>query len=71
MTAQEIKELRQRSGWTQERFARELGVSVMTVSRWETGKQKPIPSLQHALDLLADYIRGDGTACTKERTGMD
>ena len=57
MTAQEIKELRQRSGWTQERLARELGVSVMTVSRWETGKQKPIPSLQHALDLLPGLHR--------------
>ena len=65
MTAQEIRDLRNRFCWTQKRLARELGVMVMTVSRWETGKQKPIPSLQHALDRLADYIGA------KERTGLN
>lgn len=32
---------RARKGHTQEQAAREIGVSVMTVSRWERGKNMP------------------------------
>ena len=30
-------------GWTQEQFARNLGVTLNTVQRWETGKNRPSP----------------------------
>ena len=43
MNAQEIRELRLKLGLTQEAFARKLGVSFFTVSRWETSKRKPSP----------------------------
>jgi DNA-binding transcriptional regulator YiaG len=36
-----IKETRRKLGWTAEELAYKLGVSVGTVSRWETGKCKP------------------------------
>jgi putative transcriptional regulator len=41
MTSKEIKALRDRLGWSQERLAQEMGVSFTTVNRWETGKCKP------------------------------
>lgn len=37
----ETKELRKKLGLTQEAFAIRLGVSVMTIRRWESGKTKP------------------------------
>lgn len=43
MAPEEIKRLRQVLGWSQERFARELGVSFCTVNRWERGKTEPSP----------------------------
>ena len=36
-----IKITRQKAFMSQEEFARELGVSVSTINRWETGKVKP------------------------------
>jgi DNA-binding transcriptional regulator YiaG len=36
-----VKDIRKRLGLTSEGLARELGVSVTTVSRWETGRHKP------------------------------
>lgn len=41
MTAQEIKELRQRLKLTQQELADELGVARLTVIRWETGQKRP------------------------------
>ena len=39
--AAKLKKLRQTRGWSQEGLARELGVSFVTVNRWENGKTKP------------------------------
>jgi DNA-binding transcriptional regulator YiaG len=41
MTSDEIKEIRNRLGLTQEAFARLIDVSYQTVNRWETGAFKP------------------------------
>ena len=41
MTGKEIKEKRIKLGLSQEGLARELKISVVTVSRWERGLQKP------------------------------
>ena len=38
---EEIKELRKKLELTQEAFAIKLGISVMTVRRWESGRTKP------------------------------
>jgi len=37
----EIKSIREKLGLTQEAFAYRLGVSVQTITKWETGKHKP------------------------------
>ena len=41
MTPKQIKALRKKHSMTQEQFARSVGVSMRTVSLWETGKSKP------------------------------
>ncbi len=38
---QKIKKLRKEKGLTQERLAEQLGVSLMTVRRWEWGETSP------------------------------
>ncbi|MBE6507713.1 MAG: helix-turn-helix transcriptional regulator [Methanocorpusculum parvum] len=38
---QKIKISRQKALLSQEEFAKELKVSVVTINRWETGKSKP------------------------------
>jgi transcriptional regulator with XRE-family HTH domain len=52
--AQRLSGLRALLGWTQDHAALQLGVSVRTVSRWETGRA-PIPRVVLSLlDLLAE-----------------
>ena len=36
-----LKELRKRTGWAQEDLAREIGVSLSTVQRWESRGVNP------------------------------
>ncbi len=57
MTGKEIKEKRIKLGLSQEGLARELKISVVTVSRWERGLQKP-----RALyaDVLKDFLEKAG-----------
>lgn len=50
----DIRSLRTRLGWSQEKLARELGVSYSTISRWERGQGEPSPM---ATRLLLDLHR--------------
>lgn len=43
MKPEKIKRLRLKLGLTQERFAHRLGVTFVTVNRWESGNAKPSP----------------------------
>ena len=38
---EKVKELRRKKGWSQEHLARQLGVSLSTVQRWESRGSKP------------------------------
>ena len=38
-----IKTYRNSKGWSQEQLARQVGVSLNTVQRWESGKSMPSP----------------------------
>ena len=50
-----VRELRDRTGLTQEKFAAKLGVTFPTINRWENGKAKPSPlALKQIQDLLGD-----------------
>lgn len=40
--SQKVKRLRKKRGWTQEGLAREVGVSLSTVQRWENRGGSPI-----------------------------
>ena len=62
-----IRELRQRTGLTQEKFAAKLGVTFPTINRWENGRAKPSPlAMQKIVELLrsmgdngADLLKRD------------
>ena len=56
MSPEEIKRLRTSLGWSQERMARELGVSFCTVNRWERGKTMPSPMAMKSISTLKETI---------------
>ena len=39
--SEKVRELRKKKGWAQEDLAREVGVSLSTVQRWEKQEVKP------------------------------
>ncbi len=55
-----IKQLRQRSGYTQEQLAGRIGVSPQTVSKWETGTSMPditlLPCLAEEFGVSVDEL---------------
>ena len=52
-----VRELRERTGLTQEKFAAKLGVTYPTINRWENGRAKPSPL---ALKQIEELARGLG-----------
>lgn len=38
-----VRQLRQLLGLTQEQFAAEVGVTLVTINRWENNRAKPLP----------------------------
>ncbi|MBI5237731.1 MAG: PilZ domain-containing protein [Deltaproteobacteria bacterium] len=54
MRHDEIRRLRLALSWSQERLARELGVSFCTVNRWEKGKSNPSPMALKALGRIKE-----------------
>ena len=58
--ADKIKQCRGLKGWTQEQLARNVGVSLNTVQRWESGKTLPSPlALEKLEKVLEDVLDGD------------
>ncbi|KAF0184496.1 MAG: hypothetical protein FD164_352 [Nitrospirae bacterium] len=48
-----VRELRELTGLTQEKFAAKLGVTYPTINRWENGRARPSPlALKQIEDLL-------------------
>jgi putative transcriptional regulator len=52
-----VRELRERTGLTQEKFAAKLGVTFPTINRWENGRAKPSPL---ALKQIEELLRSMG-----------
>lgn len=50
--AEKIKEYREKKFLTQSELAKELGVTLLTVSRWETGKFEPNMKMKKKLSNL-------------------
>jgi len=58
--ANKIRQCRKLKGWTQEQLARNIGVSLNTVQRWEAGKTRPSPlAMEKLQELLEDVLEGD------------
>ena len=55
-----IVSLREAMGLTQRELARKLGVSKMTVSRWECGRMRPSPDAAESVLKLKAEARRDG-----------
>jgi transcriptional regulator with XRE-family HTH domain len=53
--ADKIRQCRDLKGWTQEKLARNIGVSLNTVQRWESGKTRPS---QLAMEKLQKVLEG-------------
>jgi len=51
-----IRGLRRQLGLTQSQLAERLGVTLVTVSRWETGQARPNSLARKALASLAEGI---------------
>lgn len=58
--ADRIRQCRVSKSWTQEQLARNVGVSLNTVQRWESGKTRPSPLAMEKLQrVLGDVLEGD------------
>jgi DNA-binding transcriptional regulator YiaG len=56
MTRQEFKKLRESIGYSQSQLAKEMGLYVRSISRWETG-EVPLPRMAElALRYLAEQV---------------
>ena len=52
-----VRELRERTGLTQEKFAAKLGVTFPTINRWENGRARPSPL---AMQKIEELLRSMG-----------
>jgi putative transcriptional regulator len=52
-----VRELRQRTGLSQEKFAARLGVTFPTINRWENGRAKPSPL---AMQKIEEFLQRMG-----------
>lgn len=55
MDHDEIRQIREKLGMTQEKFAQKLGATVVTVNRWENGHQKPHRLYITEIEKLRDH----------------
>lgn len=60
-----IRELRQRTGLTQEKFAARLGVTFPTINRWENGRAKPSPLAVQRIEELLRSMGDNGADLLK------
>lgn len=60
-----VRELRKRTGLTQEKFAAKLGVTYPTINRWENGRAKPSPLAMQRIEELLRSMGDKGTDLLK------
>ncbi len=50
----DIKELREKLGWSREKMASELGISFSTLQKWELGLTHPSPMAKEKIEKLME-----------------
>lgn len=55
-----IRQTRQRLGLTQTQFAGKLGVSFLSVNRWENGHHQPLPIVLKQIEALLSEMGTQG-----------
>ena len=60
-----VRELRKRTGLTQEKFAAKLGVTFPTINRWENGRTKPSPLAMQKIEELLGKMGDSGNDLLK------
>ncbi len=66
-----IRELRELTGLTQEKFAARLGVTFPTISRWENDRAKPSPLAMEKIEGLLRSLGERGQALHQEHFGEE
>lgn len=54
---EDIRQLRQRLGWSAAEMARRMGCSVELIAAWESGHQSPEPEVLNQMEYLDSHIR--------------
>ncbi len=60
-----VRELRKRTGLTQEKFAAKLGVTFPTINRWENGRTRPSPLATQKIEELLRKMGDSGNDLLK------
>lgn len=66
-----VRDLRERTGLTQEKFAAKLGVTFPTINRWENGRAKPSPLAMQKIEELLRSMGSRGSDLLGELVGED
>ncbi|BAY87632.1 XRE family transcriptional regulator (plasmid) [Calothrix parasitica NIES-267] len=61
-----IRELRNSLGLTQEKFAAKLGVTCLTINRWENGRSKPSPLAMEKVEGMLTEMGQQGQYLMKK-----
>ena len=66
-----VRELRELTGLTQEKFAAKLGVTFPTINRWENDRAKPSPLATEKMESLLRRLGDKGEALHKRNEVVD
>jgi transcriptional regulator with XRE-family HTH domain len=66
-----VRELRELTGLTQEKFAARLGVTFPTINRWENDRAKPSPLALEKIESLLRSLGDKGEALRKAYFGKE
>jgi putative transcriptional regulator len=66
-----VRELRELTGLTQEKFAAKLGVTFPTINRWENDRAKPSPLALEKIESLLRSLGDKGKALHKMYFGKE
>ena len=61
-----VRELRKRTGLSQEKFAAKLGVTFPTINRWENGRARPSPLAMQRIEDFLHNLGDDGKDLIQE-----